>query len=240
MVRHGGIFLKQNVYEIEKNVEKIFRGGATGFLTNSVQEEVKKRLKKCDYEVFRPFDEAEKVIFYSWDYPRVRLFKISCYKDEELKHSAIMGSLFGLNITSEKFGDIIKWNGDFYVYLLDDICELVLQELNLVGNVPVSLIEVSLELLSDFEREYEKLELIVSSLRIDTVISRLVGCNRENVHEKVKEQEIFVNDVVEKRASKVLEIGDVFSVRKHGKFRFREIVGKTKKDNFIIKIDKYV
>ena len=232
--------MRENVYEVEKNVEKVLRGGSTGFLTKKVCLAVQRRLKKVDFEIFSPFEEAEKVILYGNNIPRVRLFRIDCYKDDELKHSAIMGSLFGLNITSEMFGDIVKWNGDFYVYLLSDISDLVVKELRTIGNVSVSLVEVDADLLEDFEREYERQELIVSSLRIDTIISRLIGCNREGIQEKVRNKEIIVNDVVVKKVSDVLSIGDNFSIRKYGKFRFRETIGKTKKDNYIVVIDRYV
>lgn len=232
--------MKQNVYEIEKNVEKILRGGATGFLNGSIIKAVQSRLKKKDYEVFKSFEEAEKVILYSYEYPSVRLFKIKCYKENELKHSSIMGSLFGLNITNEKFGDIIKWNNDFYVYLLDDISTYVVDNLTMVGNVSVNLEEVPLNLLEDFKRDYEELELIVSSLRIDTVISRLIGCNRDSIGDKLRNNEIFLNDEVPRKSSDVLEVGDIFSIRKFGKYRFKRIIGRTKKDNFIISIDKYV
>ena len=232
--------MKQNVYEIEKNVERILSGSSTGFLNGSVIKAVQCRLKKQYYEIFIPFVEAEKVILYNNDYPRVRLFKIVCWYDYELKHSSIMGSLFGLNITSEKFGDIVKCNDDFYVYLLDDICSYVIDNLRIVGNIPVCLEEVPIETLRDFKREYEEIELVVSSLRIDTIISRLVGCNRECISDKIKNQEIFINEECAKKVSNLLEVGDIFSVRKFGKFKFKEIIGKTKKDNFIIVIDKYI
>ena len=232
--------LKQNMYEIEKNVERIYRGESTGFLTNSVKSAVEGKLKKGCYKMWRPFIEAEKVILYAGNEPRVRLFRIGCYKDEELRHSGIMGSLFGLNITSEMFGDIVKWRDEFYIYLLDDICELVINEFRMIGNVVIKLEEVSLDYLKDFEREYEKIELIVSSLRIDTVISRLAHCNRDSVFDKVRNQEIFINDELVRKASSLMEVGDIFSVRKLGKFRFGKIVGRTKKDNFIIEIDKYI
>lgn len=234
------VVLKQNIYEIEKNIEKILRGGSTGFLNGSIKKLVQNKLKEKDYKIFKPFKEAEKVILYSYEYPRIRLFKIKCYKEDELKHSSIMGSLFGLNITSEKFGDIVLWNNDFYVYLLDDISSYVVDNLTMIGNFSVSLEEVPLELLEDFKREYEDIELIVSSLRIDTIISRLVGCNREGVSDKIKNQEIFINDECAKKVSNLLEVGDIFSIRKYGKYRFREIIGKTKKNNFIIGIDKYI
>lgn len=232
--------MKQNVYEIEKNVEKILRGDATGFLNKKLSYDVQMRLKKFDFKVFSPFEEAEKVVLYANECPKVRLFKICCYKDDIINHSSVMGSLFGLNITNEKFGDIVKWQNDFYIYLLNDICDLVIDELRMIGSVPVSLKEVSGDLLCNFEREYEKIELIVSSLRIDTVISKLIGCNRDLVSEKVKGQDVFLNDVVVKKASNVFEVGDVFSVRRCGKFKFRKIIGRTKKDNYIIEIDKYV
>ena len=93
--------MKQNVYEVQKNIEKLLRGGMTGFLTGNVLNEVKSKLKKGSYSEYIPFEEAEKIILYTSNVPNVRLFKISCYKDDTLKHSSIMGSLFGLNITSE-------------------------------------------------------------------------------------------------------------------------------------------
>ena len=232
--------MKQNIYEIEKNVEKILRGSYTGFLNSNIRKNVQNRLKKNDYKIFKPFDEAEKVILYSYECPKVRLFKITCYKTNELKHSSIMGSLFGLNITNEKFGDIVLWNNNFYVYLVDDISSYVVDNLTMIGNISVNLEEVPLELLEDFKREYEKIELIVSSLRIDTIISRLIGCNRDSIGDKLRNNEIYLNDEIPKKSSEVLDEGDIFSIRKFGKYRFEGIVGRTKKDNFIISIDKYI
>ena len=228
-------------YEIKKNVEKILRGDVTGFLANNLRVEVQNRLKRNSYQVFMPFKEAEKVILYpTGKVPKVRLFEICAYKDDVLKHSAIMGSLFGLNITSEMFGDIVKLNDSFYVYLIDSICDLVLDEFRMAGNVPIRLKEVSNDLLNNFEREYERYEVIVSSLRIDTVISRLIHCNRDFVEEKIRNQEIIVNDTVIKKSSSSIKGGDIFSIRGYGKYRFTEIAGRTKKDNFIIEIDKYI
>lgn len=234
------IFLKQNVYEIEKNFEKILNCGYTGFLNKNVQNELKRRLGKIDYDIFSPFPEAEKVIFYADTSPEIRLFKINSYKGDVIKHSEVMGSLFGLNITSEMFGDIVWWNGNFYVYLLSSICDLVLDEFRTVGSANVCLEEVSVDYLKDFKREFENIELVVSSLRVDTIVSRLIGCNRDLVGEKVRNQEIFVNDVAIRKVSIVLDTGDVFSVRRYGKFRFGRVVCRTKKDNFVVEINKYI
>ena len=151
-----------------------------------------------------------------------------------------MGSLFGLNITGEMFGDIIKYNDNFYVYVLDSISDLVLSEFKNVGNVYIKLEEVDVDYLNNFKREYERIELIVSSLRIDTVISRLIRCNRDLIFDKVKDKDKFVNDVCITKTNGLLKLGDVFSIKRFGNFKFREILGNTKKDYYIIVIDKFV
>ena len=232
--------MKKNVYEIERNVEKLLRGNSTAFLTNVTRLEVMSHLRDKNVHIFKPFEEAEKVILYKNNYPKVRLFKINCYKDDILQHSSIMGSLFGLNITNEMFGDIVKYEDNFYVYLLDDICDLVLDNFKMVGNVNISLEEVEVDYLSDFKREYEKITLIVSSLRVDTIVSKLVGCSRDIVAEKIKNQEILINEKLATKVSNSIDIGDIFSIRKYGKYKFRDIVGMTKKDNYIIEIEKYI
>lgn len=231
---------KKNVYEVEKNVERVLRGGYTGFLTLNVAKEVKNRLKKEDYHVFYSYLEAEKIILYTKKCPKVRLYKIECFQKEKLKHSEIMGSLFGLNIIGEMFGDIVLFENDFYIYLLDEIVTLVCDEFRMIGNLPVRLVEVDLELLSDYQRNYEKRELIVSSLRIDMVISRLLGWNRTKVQEKIQEKMILLNGEILKKSSYSLHDNDVFSIRGCGKYCFGGIVNVTKKNNYVILIKKYL
>lgn len=232
--------MKRNTYEVEKNIEKILRGNSTGFLSPNIKQEITKKLKKDQYNIFSPFNEAEKIIIYSKTIPHIKLFKVNCYKTDKLTHSAIMGSLFGLNITSEMFGDIINYNNHFYIYLLDSISDLVTENLKIIGTTPISLEEVDSNLLKNYSREYESIKLIVSSLRLDTIISKLASCNREKVITKIKNQEILINDIPAAKTSTLLKPNDIFSIRKIGKFKFKEIMGTTKKDNLIIEINKYI
>lgn len=231
------IDLKSNMYEIEKNVEKILSGKATGFLIPSVCNEVKNRLRKNEYQRFSPYEDAEKVILYGGDIPRVKLYRIEC--DGKIGHSDVLGSLFGLNIQPEVFGDIIFWDGFFYVYLLEEISDFVWNNLRMVGNFRVQLVEVSLEEMKHYKREYEKLEFVVSSLRIDTILARLIGMNRDKIQEKIRDKQVLLNYEVLVRASSVISPGDVFSIKKYGKYRFEGIVGHTKKDNYVVSLEKY-
>ena len=230
--------MKINSYEIEKNVEKIKRGSNTGFIGLNILNDVCRYLKKDDYYVYRPFLDCEKVILYTNKEPNVRLFRIDSY--EEITHQAIMGSLFGLNISNETFGDIVLYDGYFYVYLLDSISDLVVNELGMIGSNYVKLVEVDKDFLSNYKRDYEEHELIVSSLRMDAVIARLVNVNRDKAKEMIKNKLVTLNYDILNKHDYVLSDGDIFSIKRLGKFKYKEIVNKTKKDNYIIRIDKYI
>ena len=109
-----------------------------------------------------------------------------------------------------------------------------------VRNSSIELIRHDINYLSDFERKYEEFELIVSSERIDTVISSIIHCNRSMIKDKIKDKEILLNHELLKNNSYVLRVGDVFSIRKFGKYKYMGIVKQTKKDNYIVKCFKYL
>lgn len=235
--------MKKNIYEVDKNIECLLRGGATRFLSCHIAKEIQGKVKKKNYQVFSPFSEADKVILYGVDeMPSVLLYRIDCYeKDKDkIKHSSILGSLLGLNIDPEMFGDIVWYEGYFYVYLLEEIKDLIIQQLQMVGNIPIHLTEVDVHFLDNYERTYEEHPLIVASVRIDTVIARLIGSNRERVQKMIQEKLVMLNGEVLNRNSYLLRDGDIFSIRKWGKYRYTGVTKETKKKNFIIIVKKYL
>lgn len=233
-------YLKRNIYEVEKNIERILKGGSTGFLTLNVSREIQGKLKQRDYQVFSPYKGSEKVILFSKKEPKIRLYRIDYYEQDKITHSSILGSLFGLNITSEMFGDIVLYDGNFYFYVLDDIHEYVVNNFTMVGNTAIQLVEISSDFLDNYKREYEEYELIVASLRIDAVIARLIGVNREKVQVKIKEKLVLLNGEVLNKSSYLLREGDIFSIRGFGKFIYFGIKDMTRKNRFVIQIKKYI
>ena len=230
--------MKQNTYEIEKNLDKLTQDIPTGFLTQNIATRIKNKLKKNTYQELYPYKDAEKTILYKNKLPSIKLYKIEC--KNKLKHSSILGSLFALNITSEVFGDIIEYEDSFYIYLLETISNLIENELTTIDKYQIKLKEVPLNTLENFKRNYEQIELIVTSLRIDTIISKLIGCNREKISELIKDKLITLNYETVTKKEYQLKENDIFSIKKYGKYRFKEIIGKTKKENYIILIEKYI
>ena len=229
--------MRGNQYKQEKYMEKLMRGECSGFVSGNMASMVRMQLGKREFSTFCPFEGADKVIFYTKAKPKVSLCKILC--KGEITHAMVLGTLFGLSLCDDVFGDIVYYQGHFYVYIFSEIYDYLKQELVQIGKYSARIEEVPLDSLADYQREFLTKKVIVSSLRVDNVISRVIGDSREGILERIREQEVILNDEVLKKRNVILKEGDRFSVRKYGKFSFEEIEGKTKKEHFILKIQKY-
>lgn len=230
--------MKSDIYKINNAVEKIKSGKNTLFLDGKEFNLVKSKLKKDDYKVYYPYKDSEKVMLYTRKLPNVKLFKI--YTVEKIRHQDILGSLFALNIDSSYFGDIVLYEEDYYVFVAEEMSLYIKENLKQIGKSKVTLEEVDLNTLENYERKYEEYEIIVSSLRIDNVISSIINTSRSKVVDKLKNKEVIVNYEIINKNSYALKEDDVFSIRKYGKYKFIGVIKSTKKNNFIVKYLKYM
>ena len=226
------------MYEIQKNLTRLNNGQPTFFLDLNEAKEVKRKFGKNKINVFSPFVESEKIIYYLDREPEVLLYEIKC--SNELRHQDILGTMYSLNISKEMYGDIILNDGRYFIYILKLFQNYFEMNFNKVRNSKIELIELDLDYLKDYERSYEELELIVSSERIDTIVSNLSGTSRAMIKEKVKDKEILLNQEILKNLSYVLKENDTFSIRKIGKFKYIGIIKTTKSGNYIVKVLKYI
>lgn len=229
---------KKDYYIIEKNINKIYRGEATNFLDPTTLKNVINKLKGINYNVYYPYKDSDKTIIYTNTLPEISLLEIISY--DKLTHREIMGSLFGLNIDSELFGDIIITNNHYYIMIIKSIYELIINNFNMIGNHPIKLKEVSLDILDNYQREYAEVEIIVSSTRIDNVISSLIGTSREQIKRKFLNDEIILNYEVCHKLNYELKENDTFSIKKFGKYKYTGIIKETKKEKYLIKCLKYI
>lgn len=230
--------MKSDAYKINNAVEKIKIGKSTSFLDGRELKLVTAKLKKGEYNVYYPYEDSEKVMLYIGKVPDVKLFKINTV--EKIRHQDILGSLFALNIDSSCFGDIVLYNEDYYVFITQGMALYIKDNLNQIGKSKVILEEVSLNTLHNYERTYEENEIIISSLRIDNVVSAIINSSRSKVVDKIKNKEVIVNYEVMNKNFYVLKENDIFSIRKYGKYKFVGIIKSTKKNNYIVKYLKYL
>lgn len=225
-------------YSIKRFLDKLNRGEATGFLDPLEYKIITSKLKKTQYQIYNVYPDADRKILYVNSVPSVKLFKVNV--SGKLRHQDIMGALYSLNLDKNVFGDIIIDEDNYFFYVLDNMSFYVKNNLFMIGNSSITLEEVSLNVFNNYNRKYEVLNIVVPSLRIDAVISKIIGTSRKNILEIIKNKEVILNYSILKNESVLLKTGDIFSIRKYGKYKFSTVLKSTKKDNIIIEYFKYI
>lgn len=227
---------KTNRFWKEKVLETLQRGGSSLFLDPLEFKTILHILPRKSYDIWEPFKESDYKIVYHDIKPKVCCFKIDC--EEKLTHPMIMGSLYALNIESGYIGDIVVGES-CYFFIMSSLKEYICHHLKVIGSYPIKLIEVDPNILKDYERTYEEEEILVSSLRLDVLLSKIGHTSRRIIKEKLMNEEVTLNYEITRNGTIELKEGDIFSMRKYGKFKFVGIKGTTKRGNLIVKLCKY-
>ena len=226
------------MYFIQKNLTRLNNRQCSFFLDPKELLEIKGKLKKNTYNVYYPYKDSEKCIVYNYEKPEVLLYEIIINK--KVRHQDILGSMYALNIDSSLFGDILIIDNHYYIYIFPLVRNYFESNFTKVGNSSVILKEIPLSTLEDYERDYEEIELIVSSNRIDTIVSMLAHTSRSNIPLMIKKKEIMLNYDFLKDNSYKLKENDVFSIKRIGKYKYIGVIKNTKSNHYIIKILKYI
>ena len=226
------------MYFIQKNLTRLKNNQCTFFLDPKELFQVKLKLGKSNYSIYYPYKDSEKNIIYTGNIPKVILYEIVI--KTEVRHQDILGSLYSLNIAPELFGDILIIDGKYYLYVLEMIRNYLENNFTRIKNLSIELVERDLSLLENYERKYERIELIVSSNRIDTVISSICHTGRNVIPDMIKKKEIILNYDFLKDNSYKLKDNDVFSIKRIGKFKYNGVIKNTKSNHLIIEVLKYI
>lgn len=227
--------MKDTIF-IKNCVQKLLHRKSTMFVDQKEKEAILRALPSFSCQEFHLYEECDKVQLYVDEKPTAVLLHI--HSVHPLTHASILGALFALGIDQHTFGDIIA-GMDSYVVVLPQIADLVLYQLDQIGKEKVTIAKVELDVLHDYRRHYLECEIKVPSLRIDVVLAKLLHLSRSQIEEKIKDKEILLNYEIVKNGNKNLKEEDVFSIRRYGKYRYKQVTGKTKKGDFLIRLLKY-
>ena len=225
------------IYTVEKIVEKVLYSNSTNFVEIKYLNRVKKELKNVKYNIYEPFNGATKIILYN-KMPNIKIYEIVSSND--LRHQDILGTLYSLNISDEMFGDVVIWNNRYFIIILSSIDNYIKSNLTSIKNSKVDLIEKDPYYLKNYKQEYEEFNIIVPSVRVDVIVSKIINSSRSNALEKIKNGDIYLNYELLTKPTYMLKENDIFSIRKYGKYKFNGIINETKKGNIIVNISKYV
>lgn len=223
-------------YNLEHIIEDLKVNNYTKFINPLEFKQIKNKTNINKYNVYKPFEDCTKVIIYK-TLPDITLLRLTSV--EEIRHQEIMKCMFELGIKEDMYGDIVIKDNNAYIYMLPSIKDYILYNFKDYNRKIQDIEEIDIESLNDYEINYEEKEIIVSSLRIDNVISNLLGFSRKEITDKFKDKEVILNYEVITKYTTNLKEGDVFSVRRFGKFKFESIKKETKKGGLVIVIKKY-
>ena len=90
------------------------------------------------------------------------------------------------------------------------------------------------------EQEYKNIKIIVSSLRLDNIISELAKTSRNKSNEILKQERVFINYKNEIKPTKMIKNGDIITIRGVGKFIIDNVDGHTRNERVIVEARKYM
>lgn len=193
--------------------------------------------EKINYSIYEPYPFMEKKIIYFGDYEDfVTFYKISISK--EITHPNILGTLFSLGLTPNTIGDIFLEEGYFYYTNLSRMNPFLEHNLLTINNERITLNRANEIIIK--RKQFEEYTIMVSSLRIDNIISKLASCSRNQALDMIKNKLVLLNYEEEIKAHTILKKDDIISIRRVGKFKIGQEKGCTKKNNLILEIYKYM
>ncbi|UFH63482.1 RNA-binding protein [Clostridium cadaveris] len=177
-------------------------------------------------------DSERRVIIFNYDDSMelpYTILKIKCKtKFYKPTHKDYLGAIMGLGIKREKFGDLIVVDDTGYIVTFNEIAKFISCNLNLIGKAPCIVENVLKE--EDMPCiSFEKQQKLTTSMRIDCVVSSLTGLSRGESEKYIKEGLVLLNYSVLREKSKVIDKDDVITIRRYGKFKIGDVIGKSSK-----------
>lgn len=174
---------------------------------------------------YREEDKDHGLALFSVDYPS---------KFASIGHRDLLGSLMGLGLKREKFGDLLLKDGQVQFVVAREIAEYVELNLTKVGKTPVKLARVPLEEILTVDKQWDERSGTVSSLRLDAVLAEVYHWSRSKSTEFIQKELVKVNWKIVNQPSYPLESGDELSVRGKGRCKLIAVEGETKKGKWRI------
>ena len=152
-------------------------------------------------------------------------------------HRDYLGALMGCGIQREKLGDIGLNEEGAWVWVKREVAEYLCQNLTSVGSAlcRTAIAEWNEEAQEETVRESV---ISVSSLRLDSVVSRGFQLSRKSAAELIRMGRVFLNGVLMQQPDRSVQPGDSITLRGKGKLRLLEEKGRSRSDRIQLQIQR--
>ena len=155
-----------------------------------------------------------------------------------ITHRDILGALMDLSINRNSVGDFWVEEDRIILYTTDLFSKFIIENFISISKLNVKF-EIS-EINIAKEIKTEVFEKIISSNRLDNIVSAICNCSRSIASKMIEDELVKVNHVVIAQTSKLCNNSCVISIRGHGRFLYKGVLKTTKKDKILVQIEKFI
>ncbi len=173
--------------------------------------------------------------------PPVCVIKISPVSEkfsDRLTHRDFLGSIMALGVKREMLGDIVIVDNIGYLVCLDAVADFICDSLLQVKHTTVTC-EKTETVPSDAVPTPKIQKVVLPSYRADAVISAAYKLSRAESKELFSKKLVFINSRPCANGDKIIEEGDVISVRGKGRVKLTGSEGMTKKGRICVMLAIY-
>ncbi|MGN0144856.1 MAG: RNA-binding protein [Clostridium sp.] len=189
------------------------------------------------------FDESERRMIsfnnmYDTPFP-MKLLKIrNTSKFNDITHKDYLGGILAAGIERNKIGDLLVKDNVCYVPVHEDIESFLICNIDKIGRS-----SCKAETLEDYESlpqfNFSEEVILVSSLRLDGIVSKLTNASRAKAQLMVEQGKILVDYVKIRDKSYEVKKDERITIRGFGKFILGDVVGLSKSGRLKVRIKKY-
>jgi RNA-binding protein YlmH len=173
------------------------------------------------------------------DYFDLNMIKIeNLSKFKKLDHRNYLGNILSYGIKREKISDIVVKDGNAYFVTFSDIADYLINNINSIdkNNIDIKKIDNN----EVIEIQLEKITGIVSSNRLDNIVSLLTKLSRNDAVKLIEKNLVSVDYEIINKKNKSLSENSILTIRGYGKYIYNGIIGSTKKDRMRIEVMKFI
>lgn len=156
---------------------------------------------------------------------------------DELTHRDFLGAVMNLGIERDLIGDIFISDNVGYMFCTEGISQYIADNLNKVRHTAIrcSITEER----PDIQLHSTRVQVQVSSERIDAVTAKVFKLSRSNAVKLMQDRKVYVGGRLCENSSYAPKPGDIVSVRGYGRFEYSGIEKTTGKGNLIVSVIKW-
>ena len=239
------------VLELVDRVEQQYSFELTSFL-NPHQVNILRQIGA--HHGLQVFSSAE---IYPTEYARVILapsyyqleasdFEISLlevlYPDKfyRLSHSQVLGSLLHqLGIERKSFGDILVGQGKIHIYVDERFSSYFKENLKKIAKASVKIREIDCRERITVDEPSKLKDLLVTSVRLDKLVASTFKLARSVAVQLVQSGQVKVNYATIDNPSRMIQVADLISVRKYGRFKILSENGLSKSGKYKLTVEVF-